>query len=648
MSHSTKHRLLLLAAAVIAACGGGNSSPGVGGGDSDAGSPPSDAAGDGPGTDTSTSSGGLPPGDFYTLPADRTTTWQPGVTYNGGIPARTTIYKTLTPSGGDDTSSIQAALDTCPPEQVVMLGPGTFHVSGSGLAIKTSKITLRGSGPSSTIIAGTPSSAVVIIGTRFYKWGQQTDLVADVAKETDTLTLKSNPGLKVGEIVHVDETYDSSITYYNPDKQNGDFQGWGEGRKGPQADSRPIGQSMEIKSITGNTLTFTTKFHTAFRTAHAAHVARITDGQNVVQPVVWSGIEDLAVTGGGGGDGGGNIRLFAVAYCWGKHLESSLSNGASFAFDGAFRSEVRDSYLHTSADPNPGGGGYSLIFDRYTADSLAENNISWNFNKVSVMRSTGGGNVVAYNYFEDAYGSGYPTIPEVGMNGSHMAGSHYELFEGNQAFNFDSDSYWGSQMYYTVFRNHLTTLRRSIRPGTADGVKVKLTDEVNRRGIGLTIHQRWHNFVGNVIGYPDGYLQNPKIGFAYPAAFSPAPQGKTFQYEWLGGPFGSDGQFTPMWQLGYEGQTWPKTQDTEVQATTLRDANYDYGTKSVRWHGIGGTGAGAPASPKPLRPSLYLAGKPAFFGANPWPWVDGATGANPLPGILPARTRFDNGTPNDL
>ncbi|HUJ65458.1 MAG TPA: hypothetical protein VLX59_07975, partial [Acidimicrobiales bacterium] len=46
---------------------------------------------------------------LYTLPSDRVTQWQPGVTYNGGIPTnRTQCGATLSPSGGDDTSAINA------------------------------------------------------------------------------------------------------------------------------------------------------------------------------------------------------------------------------------------------------------------------------------------------------------------------------------------------------------------------------------------------------------------------------------------------------------------------------------------------------------------------------------------------------------
>jgi hypothetical protein len=47
-----------------------------------------------------------------------------------------------------------------------------------------------------------------------------------------------------------------------------------------------------------------------------------------------------------------------------------------------------------------------------------------------------------------------------------------------------------------------------------------------------------------------------------------------------------------------------------------------------------------------LPPSLYLAGKPAFFSAGSgyaWPWVN-PTGTPQLQ-TLPAKARFDAGTP---
>src|SRR3954470_24984331 len=100
----------------------------------------------------------------------------------------------------------------------------------------------------------------------------------DAVKETNSVTVANTSGLTVGQLVHVNETYDSTLIYYNPAQQNGDYQGWGEGRQGPQAQSRPVGQAMEIAAPSGNVVTFTAGFHQTYRTNHAAHLTQISDG----------------------------------------------------------------------------------------------------------------------------------------------------------------------------------------------------------------------------------------------------------------------------------------------------------------------------------------------------------------------------------
>src|ERR1700704_1704592 len=49
--------------------------------------------------------------DAQIIPSNRVTTWAPGLMTAGGISNRTVIYRTLSPSGGDDTAAIQAALN---------------------------------------------------------------------------------------------------------------------------------------------------------------------------------------------------------------------------------------------------------------------------------------------------------------------------------------------------------------------------------------------------------------------------------------------------------------------------------------------------------------------------------------------------------
>ncbi len=565
------------------------------------------------------------------IPAERRTDWQPGVTYNGGIPERTLIYKTLTPSGGSDRAAIQNALDTCPSNQVVLLGPGTFKLTGQSLNITRSHITIRGAGPSNTRIVQTPENAapVFLVGWPGYYWVQQTRFATDGTKGTKTVTLVNNPGLQVGELVHVNETYDSSLTRFNsvPEEphQVDDYLGWGEESNqhhagGSMSLSRPIGQAMEIAAINGDEITFSTPFHLNFRTSHAAHVARLAQGggTTALQPVTRVGIEDLTVSYGGGGDGGANFRFFVASYCWAKNIESDHALGSSFAFDGSFRCELRDSFLHHAGSPNPGGGGYGLVFDRYAADCLAENNISWNFNKVMVMRSSGGGNVIGYNFMQDGFGAGYPDLVENGLNASHMTTPHMELFEGNESFNFSGDFRWGNTVYITAFRNHLTGQRTAAPPldayvYTGGEGSFYFQDRGNRRAVGLSQGHYWYNFVGNVLGYEGmTLLANPRSLYRTP------------QTSWEYDDSGTDGA-VPMWSLG-EG-------DPKVLATAARHGNYDYVTKTTRWD--------LDNPDHTLPDSLYMPSKPAFFGTTPWPVVRPENTANPIAGEMPAKVRFN-------
>jgi hypothetical protein len=218
------------------------------------------------------------------------------------------------------------------------------------------------------------------------------------------------------------------------------------------------------------------------------------------------------------------------------------------------------------------------------------------------MRASGGGNVIGYNYMEDGWISYASGFVETGLNASHMTTPHYELFEGNQSFNFDGDSTWGNSVYITVFRNHLTGKRRSIAP-------LSFLDQGNARAIGAMKGHQWYTFIGNVLG-TENQNPSPNTSYAYETT-----------YPWNDDPVG-------MWRLGYENGVWGP-EDLRVRNTAIRDGNFDYFTKTVKWD----------RTPQAIPDSLYLTSKPAFFGNNPWPWVD-SLGATKV-ATLPARARFD-------
>jgi hypothetical protein len=296
---------------------------------------------------------------------------------------------------------------------------------------------------------------------------------------------------------------------------------------------------------------------------------------------------------------------------------------------------VRDSYVHSAQSANPGGGGYGIGFNNYAADNLVENNIVRNFNKLMVMRTSGGGNVIAYNYLEDGWGERYPTAPEQGLNAAHMTTAHMELFEGNQSYNFDSDSTWGNAAYITVFRNHLTGLRRGA--GFLNDGVTRLLDYVcndcascplhyediqGRRVVGLTSGHLYYTFLGNVLGYE---------GMGFPAKRTGSCIGapSSFTYESLGQA--PDG-VAPMWELGRDEKAQDKLVPdvvTPIVEATIREGNYDFVSREQKWN----------EGPDTLPASLYLTSKPAFFGDLPWPWVD--AGGPTKTHTLPARARFD-------
>lgn len=553
------------------------------------------------------------------VPADRRTTWNPGVTYGGGgIPNRTRVCASLSPGGGDDTPAIQAALDACPADQVVQLSAGTFNVNGEGLNLKKSGVTLRGAGPATpgTGAGGTrlikadretnQSSAVLYIGNNASQFASSTDLAADAVKGTNSLILKENPGLKVGEYVLIDH-----VTNNDPAME------WGEEHEGPGEGSRrwfirqdrSLTQIMEIKAIDGNEVTFATPLHWTFRTVYQAQLSRYGehDGGPVLPFVQWVGVEDIYFEGGSGGDYHGNVSLSTCAYCWVKNIESNKSIGTAVGLYGTYRSEIRDSYIHSSADPNPGGGGYLTGVNFGGADNLIENNIMWQGNKMIVMRASGGGNVVGYNYMEDGYGEGFKDIPEVGLNAAHYTTPHMELLEGNQSFNAVGESFWGNSVYITMFRNHLTGTRRDVG-------RIGLSDKSLRKVFMLDKHSYYYNAVANVLGEKEVALQEGQERFIYEATQADL-----------------DSPVVAMWVIGHNSEDPNEAINPRVAETTVRHGNFDFVTRNVVW---------ADNLPKDLPPSLYLTKKPAFFGSNAWPWVRPEAGG--ITTGLPARERFDS------
>jgi hypothetical protein len=527
------------------------------------------------------------------MPPERRTSWNPGIP--GGIPARDTVCATVEAaqfgSGSSDaTGGIQAALDACPAGQVVRLSAGEFLVNGEFPITINKPVVLRGAGPAATRLRKTSSAAnpLILIGERWPHEAASVNLSADAPKGATSVRLASTAGFSPGQLVLVDELADESYVYWGTDPN---VAPGAAGRGWFMRYNRPVGQMVEIAGVEGNTVTFTTPLHIAFDVAHSAQLTRNTAPYGARQ----AGVEDLYVTGGQDD----NVTLRFAVDSWVRNVESEMSMGDSFGLDSCLRCVLRDSYAHDTPNPYPGGAGYMLSLSTYTADSLVENNIFMKGNKVMVMRATGGGNVIAYNYLDDGYIGNYLGWVETGLNASHMTCPHFELFEGNQAFNIDGDDTWGGAVYNTFFRNHAT------------GKRLSYQDVDNRRAIGLMYGHYYYSFVGNVLGTGDED-PSPYGGFAYED-----------NWPWKPDPVG-------LWRIGYTPKDWSAQPDARVVSTVHRHGNFDYASGAVHW---------TEGFDQKLPSSLYLTSKPAFFENHPWPWVD-PVGATKLY-TLPARARYE-------
>lgn len=593
---------------------------------------------------TFTSPGGTtPPPTTDLLPPDRdaTANWKmAGMLSVGGIPTRNTVCATLSAKGNrqDDSGAINSAINACPVGQVVKLNAGTFTVS-EGNTIRVNKgVTVRGAGAGTTILTRTggatmnsyfpgsnPSPMVQLGGGEDASSG--TLLTADAADGANSVRVADATGFKVGQFVLLNE---ASGAAWQPDPLWTQYQIWASPDyrvvwqkhkpQGPADDfgsnsypsdsgsagcwfafcDRPTNEVKQVSAVSGNTISFDSPVMISYSTSKQAKLYYLT---GMTQQ---AGLEGVTAEFGDAT----NFKFEGCAYCWILNSESRFYLNGGVGMNASFRIQLEGTYIHEAAWPVNGGAGYNIMIAWETSEALIQNNISVLANKVMVAQSAGAGSVVAYNYMDDGYINDQTWV-EAGLNASHMVGPHHVLFEGNQGFNIESDTTHGNSIYMTFFRNYIPGFRKAFTSlgGSRRDDMAGCCGPL--RAASPHAYSYWFSFFGNVLG-TSGKMQ----GWSYEdnGGLNRFPE-KT------------------IWALGWMDIS-PQGTDPKVPPSTIREGNYDYVSNAVKWS------AGA----KTLPNSLYLAGKPAFFGTSTWPWVNPL--GNPQVYTLPAKVRYDAGTPN--
>jgi hypothetical protein len=318
------------------------------------------------------------------------------------------------------------------------------------------------------------------------------------------------------------------------------------------------------------------------------------------------------------------------AYCWVKNIESNYTDGDHFRAFFAYRCEIRDSYFHDGYLHSPGQTDADVFIADKSSGLLIENNILRRMH-VSIMLNWGAaGNVIGYNYSANDFDE---IAYNVVMGDFSMHGSHpmFNLYEGNIATSFHPDGIWGSNSHNTLFRSWLKGTTKICKPLSGRGAE--RTDSTwwacqANRAINVDFAGRYYNIVGNVAGstdllnvtsYNNGTHKIPSVSMIV------APQTRSYDATTYCFGFGyseasDDGSFAEDNRLPY--------------TTAILHGNYDYASDSTKWD--------PSISDHILPASYYLSGKPAWWGAMPWPPI--GPDLNPMVNKIPAQVRFERGS----
>jgi hypothetical protein len=530
----------------------------------------------------------------------------------GPIPARTTICSTLGTAGQLPTfvqsvtvADINSALAGCTSGQTVLLNPGTYNTAGSTIRIP-SNVTLRGSGPTKTIIAETnvPSSGfipVIQFGTQSsFPFGPEpsssnTAITGGTSQGSTQITVASTSGISVGTLLTLTQV---DLSYMTDVGSNGTCtycQGIDVG-----GDS---GQTVQVTAVNGTTLTISDPLYIAYTNSPLAFPFSVG--------CTGAGLENLhiyasnAETANGNGAGyHPNINMTGTIYSWVKNVESDFAEGDHMSVLFSMHNTIRDSFFHDGFNMSPGTADDAVKLQYKASANLIENNIVWRTH-VSIMLQFGpAGNVISYNYWTGGYDTPAPNASQAGGSDHHGAHPMMNLYEGNIGNQWVADSTHGSSSHTTIFRNYQTGTNIYLPPATARGALQtgSPTRENGFNSVAYTIANL--NQFNNLVGIIDGsdYLVNAQ----HAVSRSVSPTSIT-------------GSSPICISVGYNDGGTTGASPNLTDSTMLYQGVMDCNTGTFQWqNGI-----------QTLPESFYLSAKPTWWGSVAWPSIGpDVTGGN--------------------
>jgi len=542
-----------------------------------------------------------PTGRGEIIPPDRLVPWEAGVP--GGIPHRTDIFCNVRESipGSteiaqgdgvtDDSSAINTAISLCPAGKVVYIPAGTYKVTNRFTFNNKNNITIRGDGPGNTILKSYAGSTFYFGASEYnIPPSRIMNITSGFTKGSTSITVDGiGEGIAVGKLLHINQLNDTTLV--NNTGSKGSKSTADRDRNG----TRVMTQMVKVTAINGNTISISPPLYWTYK-ANLDPEATI-----MYYRITGVGFEDFTIRAGAAGANGAFFLDTADA-CWVKNVEMDHLGALHMTLYFSINCEIRDSYFHhVYNDVYTVGTGYGIeTFN--CSGTLIENNL-FNYMRVPLFINHGSsGNVIGYNYSINQRDTD-PANLVVTFSACHGAHPMMNLWEGNVCAELQADYYRGSSSHMTLFRNHFRGTDTTILS--------------NRKAVALDRYQLYYNIVGNVLGVPE--VNN----WVYEPTQEGIPYGMNVIYR-LGYPHVGNNNYGPNPDAldGF---------DSRVASTLIRHGNYDYSTQSVIWD--------SSINDNNIPDSLYLAGKPPWWGNLRWPAI--GPDLSPRLSAIPAQRRYE-------
>jgi O-antigen/teichoic acid export membrane protein len=534
----------------------------------------------------------------------------------GGIPVRATNCVSLTQSAS--TAEINAALASCRSGETVYLAAGTYSITGT--VHVPSNVTLRGAGASATILnaTGTSGGDVISMGEGSVAF-KPLRITSGATSGSTRIEVKDTTGIRAGMYLAIAEI--NNPTYVSSAGSGGNCN-WCDG-DWTQDGSIARGQIVEVKEISDKAITIAPGLYGAYTNAPVAVPFSMSAS--------YAGVEDLQVYANNTGYAA-NFGLSECAYCWVKGVESNYTDGDHVEVYWGFHDEIRDSYFSNAFLHTPGRHDSDIQIAFKTSASLVENNIIERTHVAVMLEWGAAGNVVSYNYTMGEFDSGATDL-DIGGIDFHGAHPQFNLLEGNVVTQISQDSVWGTSSHTTIFRNWVVGTNRICGPMSERGT-VKCSEADGHygfqaaRAIEMSYLGTASNLVGNVVGsvqmqtlkgYSSPLEQWESIEYPAVRNYDAVAYGWSFGY----GKTSDDGTGT-----GCGGGVEP-CHRAGTSSSNFMHGNYNNIGEAINW---------ASGVTHELPASLYLIGKPAWWGSMPFP----ATGPDVSGGTRPGGHTYGN------